>query len=986
MEQVIVHKNNGSTYLLNSREYARAVISNSHKVQFENYDYIETKVRSTQKIDFSIRDYIIYANNTYRLNQLPEIIRYADGTFEYTFIFESVKYDLINVIFLLNGNSAKGDEYTGTLYNFAELISYNLNRVYPNEWQVSFGSYRTSAENSDIETLLLTGNNCLAALKTICETYKFEFVISENNGIKTITLRPENTGKIYSHLFKYGKGNGLYQIQREAINDNNIITRLYVYGADISSELDYRNDRICLPLKSKEQSFLENTNAISLYGIREGWKTYDEIKPKITGTIIALQNYYSFIDDTLPDLNELWQVVPDGDFSNKSFREYLNYMGFLDEDIATFSTEQLQTYLKQYQKQVQGKKKFGTNPQITITSGNLMGFSFNVISFDSDKKLVTLQTTTETLNGEQYVYPNPSEVTFQLQNGDTYTLSEVIIPLRYIQQSEEELLVTANKDFATLCRPTATYKIKLSPGFIRRYFNSDTDAFAVGDYLRIEDKDIGISNTAIKIESYTRDLQNPDNYELIISDVKENVSIINPKDRFRNDNDVYYKFDFGTVTSFDNEAEFNCSCSFYKNYLGDCNSLQISAGKFTWQKDGKTFDWDIAEFLYNGVGKTKYKDEDYIPIVLNFNNNNRFSNTHTGWVQQIIQNVGKTLMMNPSITGNASFELKEGCSLSQMKDSLSFGLHYKNNGGKLDYFVIGYLTSTYIDENNIKKRAIHLLQGVNFYTAYDITGGKFRNKDGDVLDLDTGKGNFKDTTITGGKFRDLNGDVVVVNLDDRKANFSDFSTDSATLRRTKIIQIDSDGREKVLYDFERGKFINLVTEKDVFVIEGNTAKFEDVTFKDNRGNDINLLEETTTQRKEVNSKLATETFTNFKNGDFKTVEDLLKDDNSVFVEVAKRLIQTETDTAKSLKDVKALQETVLSQTTALTNLKTLCGAIRNNIYALSCGATIDDPSGVCPNPRDMPILDNVAIQNNVEMLAVSDVTNPYIREQAFTTN
>lgn len=62
----------------------------------------------------------------------------------------------------------------------------------------------------------------------------------------------------------------MYELTRENVSSANIVTRLKVYGSTENITSKYRADRLCLPGKTKGQSYIEKAEMVAKYGIFGG--------------------------------------------------------------------------------------------------------------------------------------------------------------------------------------------------------------------------------------------------------------------------------------------------------------------------------------------------------------------------------------------------------------------------------------------------------------------------------------------------------------------------------------------------------------------------------------------------------------------------------------------------------------------------------------------------------------------------------------------
>ena len=68
--------------------------------------------------------------------------------------------------------------------------------------------------------------NCSDVLTRVAEQFSLEY----QNVVQVINLS-KTIGNDTSLVFKYGKGQGLYNLIRKQVQDQNILTRVYGYGS-----------------------------------------------------------------------------------------------------------------------------------------------------------------------------------------------------------------------------------------------------------------------------------------------------------------------------------------------------------------------------------------------------------------------------------------------------------------------------------------------------------------------------------------------------------------------------------------------------------------------------------------------------------------------------------------------------------------------------------------------------------------------------------
>ena len=468
MEQIIVRHPDGTTALLTSRARKSGVTKAEQSITLLGADTVAITVKSATPLTFHLGDQIDVYGKTYTLNQLPGIKKTGNRNFEYTLTFEGVQYELIDAQFLLPDDTVL-DSFTGDLEDFLGILIGNLTRVYPGKWVLG-----VFPANTEFKTLTYTEKNCLEVLQDLCEQYSTEFEITQANGVRSLNIKM--AGVNFPYTFRYGRTGGLYELTRQNINSKNVVTRLYVYGGSSNLGDKYRYTRLCLPGKAKNASYIEDAAAIAAYGLKENTKIFDDIKPERYGEVTAAGSaYYAFKDATMNfDLNE---------------------------------------------KDSAGNTKWlidGVNAKVKFTTGNLAGYEFDVHKYDHATKEIQVVPFTDE-NGMKV--PSKTSAAFQFGVGDKYFFTDINLPDAYKTEAENKLLSEGNKAIAGYSQPQVQYGLSIDENFIRQFAGELTvvNLFAVGDYIPVEDEDIGV-NKSVRITAFTRDLLREYKYNITLGD------------------------------------------------------------------------------------------------------------------------------------------------------------------------------------------------------------------------------------------------------------------------------------------------------------------------------------------------------------------------------------------------------------------------------------------------------------------------------------
>lgn len=487
MEQIVITRANGDKIPIANRKTATSIKSASQSVALLGDDTVNIVVSSPFKQTFLIGDVIYIYGNIYRLNRLPKVKKTGMHEFQYELEFEGAQYDMMRATYDLTIDTTKNeladvsaDSLTGNMKRFADVLVSNLNRVFPGKWLLG-----DCPETSEDTTLTFAEtDNCLSVAQDLCKQFDTEFDVEYNikSGVHTINFR--KVGKTFPYTFQYGKNKGLYSLSRENVSSANIITRLKVYGSTENITYKYRAKRLCLPGKSKQESYIEKPEAVAKYGIWEGRKYFDTIKPSRTGKVTALGgSVLQFVDDSMFDLNE---------------------------------------------KDAQGNTKYlltESSAKVHFNTGNLAGYEFEVHSYDHATHTFTLKKQTDERGN---VFPSDSSKAFQFAKDDEYKLLDVALPPEWETKAEQDLAEQGNIYYDQNSQPKVQYGLSVTESFLASLLSKDTNGNViwVGDYIPVKDDDIDVEKN-VRVKSFKRDLLKDYSYTLTISDLAITPSITN---------------------------------------------------------------------------------------------------------------------------------------------------------------------------------------------------------------------------------------------------------------------------------------------------------------------------------------------------------------------------------------------------------------------------------------------------------------------------
>ncbi|QXU42093.1 phage tail protein [Pedobacter sp. D749] len=395
-------------------------------------------------IDIRVNDYIEFLGEKYTIKNGIPCDQSNGSTFKYNVEFFSPTYYLYNVP-MMHLDRVKFS-YVGTPLEVLSLIIENLNNEEAG-WSIGDCSLI-----SEPETFNFDQQSCRTALTTLAETFKLEYKVK---GKKIYLL--EKLGETQNIVLKYGRGYGLINAARQAV-DREYATVWRFYGGSTNLPEGYRNsmDRIAL-----DSPYLLNDD---IYGRKHGSVIFEDVFPRRTGSVTAIDGLNAIIDNTLDfDLNI--QSISDG------------------------------------------------GAKIVFKSGELSGGEFVIKSYNPTTKKITFGDRKDETTG--YVTPNAS---FTAAVGDKYTLMGIIMPQTYVDAAEAEVLALGTEHAKANSFPPVAFPLNIDEKFIRDM--QLIYKIVAGDYVYVISEALGI-NTKIRMQSISYPLVNPANIAGVVSDVAQ---------------------------------------------------------------------------------------------------------------------------------------------------------------------------------------------------------------------------------------------------------------------------------------------------------------------------------------------------------------------------------------------------------------------------------------------------------------------------------
>ena len=269
-----------STWNIYHKDGSKLADVNGEQITVHGLEYSDTwmgecfltiNFKHETPIDFQIGDYIVYRGERFELNYEPGKDKQArPDTYGEGFVYDSVKFnalqdELSRAEFLdvvLNDNELhytalpKFPFYVQTLDDLLDRIQANLDeqigkglwKIYSrnmersvqrgalkSEWMLVYGK---ETNDNVIESMSITidSKKCWDALALVNEKWDVNFIVRGRN------IYVGTAGVQAGHMFKYGLGEGLYEIVQNADSEQNIITRLRAYGSEKNLPSHYYAD------------------------------------------------------------------------------------------------------------------------------------------------------------------------------------------------------------------------------------------------------------------------------------------------------------------------------------------------------------------------------------------------------------------------------------------------------------------------------------------------------------------------------------------------------------------------------------------------------------------------------------------------------------------------------------------------------------------------------------------------------------------------
>lgn len=519
--------------------------------------YISVTIESPTPIAFAIGDYLMYRGERFEVNYDPGKIKsatqFAKGD---AFKYENVKFnsladeltrcDFRDVVLQdndLHFTSLPKFTFFGGVRDLANRIQANLDKLYTgaNKWSVVVSPEFQGGKELNVSVDNIKVQGALEILVNQFETYYT---------IKGRTITIGAAGVPAGHLFKYGKGNGLYEIEQNAEADQAIVTRLRAYGSTRNLPHRYYNSltgadgqklipdnmavqNLMLPSfpYTTQDPYIDSANKAAL-GIREGTIFFDgsqegleEIYPSIEGMTAEQLKSAGVPCNSIGALDEIVSAEQMTD----------NGVGEIDEN-ETESKATPPTFkvtLKDLGFNLWDYRVAGETPVLSFKTGMLGGRDFEIVGckkIESNGKVTGYELELNRVydDGIKLWFPYKD---YNAKAGDKFVLLHIEMPEVYIKAAAQRLKEAAEAWLAKNDYSRSVYAPKVDEIFMARQHDeamasggsivSLHDTLKEGMLLLFEDEDLSI-NASIFIDRLTiKEGDNPvPTYEVVLKEEK----------------------------------------------------------------------------------------------------------------------------------------------------------------------------------------------------------------------------------------------------------------------------------------------------------------------------------------------------------------------------------------------------------------------------------------------------------------------------------
>jgi hypothetical protein len=431
--------------------------SSTQRVVHMGENVLNLVFRTAKPLDLRVNDFVVFADEKYKLKGLVNPRRVSRHEFEYTCKLFSPQYDLQDALYVLEDSTGVGIlDDTVPLFGTASFHLQQIikcARVVHPQWVVG-----DVEDPKDGKNIVYTDMDCLEALQYLCSEFNIEYWITGT----TISLGKKKFGSPL--LFKYGKGNALYELSRTN-QDGRIVTKLLVKGGDRNIDSSAYGSKF-LHLPNNERYVEQN---VDKFGVIMGRISFPDVFPRLI------------------------HKQPSDPGSVTGVRVDENGIYWIKDANLDFEPELLP----------------GRNLVVDFQTGQLGGIKIDANWHTGTKEY-------ELITGDYGLGQDIPGSIFVPKVGDLYLLSDLKMPQAYIDAAERELLERGREAISQMCEQKVSYKGPVNP----LHFRQLGERVETGRAVIVEDDAIvdGAGSVELRVAAFTRGVNDDLNIDIEISD------------------------------------------------------------------------------------------------------------------------------------------------------------------------------------------------------------------------------------------------------------------------------------------------------------------------------------------------------------------------------------------------------------------------------------------------------------------------------------
>ena len=554
--------------------------------------YITLTVVSPTPITFAVGDYLDYRGEHYTIQYDPSVLKKAkSGSYGEGFTYSNIKFvglqdeivrcDFNDVVLkdnLLHYTALPTFPfYCESVDDLLDRIQANLEELYPSKWTIIglntvrnaqrgtavgrvadfSNAYKKHIDPTGAAKTEVYGNvgvaetvdniTCWDALKKVHDDFGLNFIIRGR------VIIVGTAGVFTANTFKYGKGNGLYEIERIGESDQQIVTRLRAYGSEDNLPSHYYStanasnlpnnmavSRLMLPSFPNQSlsAWVEEHKNLSgfewlLAAVKEGFKfSEDAHRPYIDSPNIGQYGVRpaSIYFDGSNETDNIHPTIEGMKHNNAPVDEIYSAEQIEDNGVyaAGKSVDNINIILPELGFELD--KVYQDGASIDIKNGMCGARSFKIASVPTKNSDGRWVCNVERVHDESLDLWFPYN-DFQIKSGDKFVLTGITMPDAYISSASVKLLKAAIEALKKNHAPRYTYQPRLDEIWMQRQHDkamaskdvvSLHDTLKAGDIFSFADTDLNIDANII-IDSLTI-RENGDGiptYEVTLRDEKQ---------------------------------------------------------------------------------------------------------------------------------------------------------------------------------------------------------------------------------------------------------------------------------------------------------------------------------------------------------------------------------------------------------------------------------------------------------------------------------